>query len=74
MLLVENLFRVLYEVVDDDVVELHLGDERLRPPGLGHAVHQIGAEHDGQVLRVHLVGGLGGDATQVQKEEPARDD
>ena len=61
---------VLYEVANDDVVELHLRDERLRPPSLGDAVDQVGAEHDREVLGVHLVGRLVRHATEVQQEIP----
>jgi hypothetical protein len=50
----EDLVRVCNHPLDDDVVELHLGEDGLWPPRGGLAVHQVGAEHGGQVLRVHL--------------------
>ena len=62
----EDLVRVVDEVLNDDVVEFHLGDERLWSPGLGHAVHQVGAEHDGKVVGAHLVGRLVGNSAEMQ--------
>ena len=43
-----------YQFFYNDVVELDLRHDGLRPPALHRTMHQIRGEHGGQVGRVHL--------------------
>lgn len=50
----ENRSGTLNQFLDNDVVELDLRHDGLRPPGPHGTMHQIRGKHGGQVRRIHL--------------------